>query len=162
MLVTIKSNQACLNAPFGSILLTFEGDELVRCELSEEAVEEDLGSFAEHKAVKALKSYLGGSVQALDNWKPSEDGTEFRCQVWKEIAKVKAGDTVTYGQIADNLNSSPRAVGSACGDNPLPILSVAIVCRKEQFGRIRAFRRQSLNKNVGFSSTNSKTCEEFE
>lgn len=50
MLVTIKSNQACLNAPFGSILLTFEGDELVRCELSEEAVEEDLGSFAEHKA----------------------------------------------------------------------------------------------------------------
>ena len=43
MLVTIKSNQACLNAPFGSILLTFEGDELVRCELSEEAVEEDLG-----------------------------------------------------------------------------------------------------------------------
>ena len=57
MLVTIKSNQACLNAPFGSILLTFEGDELVRCELSEEAVEEDLGSFAEHKAVKALKSY---------------------------------------------------------------------------------------------------------
>ena len=39
MLVTIKSNQACLNAPFGSILLTFEGDELVRCELSEEAVE---------------------------------------------------------------------------------------------------------------------------
>lgn len=121
MLVTIKSNQACLNAPFGSILLTFEGDELVRCELSEEAVEEDLGSFAEHKAVKALKSYLGGSVQALDNWKPSEDGTEFRCQVWKEIAKVKAGDTVTYGQIADNLNSSPRAVGSACGDNPLPI-----------------------------------------
>ena len=108
MLVTIKSNQACLNAPFGSILLTFEGDELVRCELSEEAVEEDLGSFAEHKAVKALKSYLGGSVQALDNWKPSEDGTEFRCQVWKEIAK-------------DNLNSSPRAVGSACGDNPLPI-----------------------------------------
>lgn len=101
MLVTIKSNQACLNAPFGSILLTFEGDELVRCELSEEAVEEDLGSFAEHKAVKALKSYLGGSVQALDNWKPSEDGTEFRCQVWKEIAKVKAGDTVTYGQIAE-------------------------------------------------------------
>ena len=68
--------------------------------------------FAEHKAVKALKSYLGGSVQALDNWKPSEDGTEFRCQVWKEIAKGKA---------ADNLNSSPRAVGSACGDNPLPI-----------------------------------------
>lgn len=119
--MTIKSNQACLNALFGSILLTFTDDELVRCELSEEALEENLGGFANHKAVKALKSYLEGDVHALDNWKPSENGTEFRCQVWKEIAKVKAGDTVTYGQIADSLDSSPRAVGSACGDNPLPI-----------------------------------------
>ena len=95
MLVTIKSNQALLNAPFGSILLTFKDGELIRCELSEAAVEEDLGSFADHKAVQALNSYLEGNIHA--------------------------GDTVTYGQIADNLGSSPRAVGSACGDNPLPI-----------------------------------------
>lgn len=119
--MTIKSNQACLNAPFGSIILTFADDELARCELSEKAAEEDLGSFSGHKAVKALKSYLEGNVHALDDWKPSENGTEFRRRVWNEIAKVKAGDTVTYGQIADNLDSSPRAVGSACGDNPLPI-----------------------------------------
>lgn len=109
--MTIKSNQALLNAPFGSILLTFKDGELIRCELSEAAVEEDLGSFADHKAVQALNSYLEGNIHALDNWKPGEECTEFRCQVWKEIAKIKAGDTVTYGQIADNLGSSPRAVG---------------------------------------------------
>lgn len=119
--MTIKSNQACLNAPFGSILLTFADGDLIRCDLSEEALEEDLGSYAEHKTIQALKSYLEGDVHALDNWKPSKNGTEFRRKVWKEIAKVKAGDTVTYGQIADTLDSSPRAVGSACGDNPLPI-----------------------------------------
>lgn len=119
--MTIKSNQACLNAPFGSILLTFADGELIRCDLSEEALEENLGGFANHKAVKALKSYLEGDIHILDDWKPSESGTEFRCQVWKEIAKVKAGNTVTYSQIADSLGSSPRAVGSACGDNPLPI-----------------------------------------
>ena len=107
--MTIKSNQALLNAPFGSILLTFKDGELIRCELSEAAVEEDLGSFADHKAVQALNSYLEGNIHALDNWKPGEECTEFRCQVWKEIAKIKAGDTVTYGQIADNLGSSPRA-----------------------------------------------------
>ena len=54
--MTIKSNQALLNAPFGSILLTFKDGELIRCELSEAAVEEDLGSFADHKAVQALTS----------------------------------------------------------------------------------------------------------
>ncbi len=119
--MTIKSNEARLNAPFGSILLTFEDGKLVRCELSEKAVEEDLGSFSGHKAVKVLKSYLKGDIHALDNWKPSEDGTEFRRRVWKEIADVKAGNTVTYGEIAEHLSSSPRAVGVACGDNPLPI-----------------------------------------
>lgn len=119
--MTIRSNQACLNAPFGSILLTFADNELARCELSEKTAEEDLGYFATHKAVKALKSYLEGKIHSLDDWKPSGEGTEFRRRVWNEIAKVKAGDTVTYGQIADNLASSPRAVGSACGDNPLPI-----------------------------------------
>ena len=93
--MTIKSNQALLNAPFGSILLTFKDGELIRCELSEAAVEEDLGSFADHKAVQALNSYLEGNIHALDNWKPGEECTEFRCQVWKEIAKIKAGDTVT-------------------------------------------------------------------
>ena len=117
----IKNNQAILNAPFGSILLTFADGDLIKCELSEAAVEEDLGSFVGHKAGKALQSYLKGDIHVLDSWKPSEDGTEFRRRVWKEIAKVRAGDTVTYGQIADSLDSSPRAVGSACGDNPLPI-----------------------------------------
>ncbi|WP_302563565.1 hypothetical protein [Parasutterella excrementihominis] len=48
--MTIKNNQASLNAPFGSILLTFENGVLIRCELSEAAIEEDLGSFAGHKA----------------------------------------------------------------------------------------------------------------
>lgn len=54
MLVRIKNNQAILNAPFGSILLTFADGDLIKCELSEAAVEEDLGSFVGHKAVKAV------------------------------------------------------------------------------------------------------------
>ena len=137
----IKNNQAILNAPFGSILLTFADGDLIKCELSEAAVEEDLGSFVGHKAVKALQSYLKGDIHVLDSWKPSEDGTEFRRRVWKEIAKVRAGDTVTYGQIADSLDSSPRAVGSACGDNPL---------------RIRTFRRECLNKMLAAQARTAK------
>lgn len=61
----IKNNQAILNAPFGSILLTFADGDLIKCELSEAAVEEDLGSFVGHKAVKALQSYLKGDIHVL-------------------------------------------------------------------------------------------------
>jgi methylated-DNA-[protein]-cysteine S-methyltransferase len=35
---------------------------------------------------------------------------------------IPYGETLTYGQIAKRLNSHARAVGSACGLNPIPII----------------------------------------
>lgn len=49
-------------------------------------------------------------------------GTLFRRRVWAAIAAIPAGRTRTYGEIARDLGSAPRAVGQAVGDNPLPIL----------------------------------------
>ena len=49
-------------------------------------------------------------------------GTAFRQRVWAEMAKIPRGQTRTYGDIAKTLNSAPRAVGQACGDNPFPII----------------------------------------
>jgi methylated-DNA-[protein]-cysteine S-methyltransferase len=49
-------------------------------------------------------------------------GTDFRQRVWAQIAAIPLGHTRTYGDIAKTLNSAPRAVGQACGDNPLPII----------------------------------------
>lgn len=63
--MTIKSNQALLNAPFGSILLTFKDGELIRCELSEAAVEEDLGSFADHKGGSGSELLFGRQYSCL-------------------------------------------------------------------------------------------------
>lgn len=51
-----------------------------------------------------------------------ENGTIFQKNVWKLISQIPAGSTLTYSDIADHLNSSPRAVGNACRDNPLPLL----------------------------------------
>jgi methylated-DNA-[protein]-cysteine S-methyltransferase len=42
--------------------------------------------------------------------------------VWRAIGAIRPGVTRTYGQIAVELGSAPRAVGQACGDNPLPLL----------------------------------------
>lgn len=49
-------------------------------------------------------------------------GTPFRQRVWAAIAAIPPGATRTYGEIAQDLGSAPRAVGQACGDNPLPLL----------------------------------------
>ena len=49
-------------------------------------------------------------------------GTDFQCRVWREIAKVPAGKTITYQALAQRLGSAPRPVGGACGRNRLPLL----------------------------------------
>ena len=50
------------------------------------------------------------------------EGTPFQNKVWKEISKIKYGQTRTYAELAKKLKSSPRAVGTACGKNPCLIL----------------------------------------
>lgn len=49
-------------------------------------------------------------------------GTNFQESVWAIIAKIPYGQTRTYGEIANQLNSAPRPIGGACGKNPIPIL----------------------------------------
>jgi methylated-DNA-[protein]-cysteine S-methyltransferase len=49
-------------------------------------------------------------------------GTPFRKAVWSQISSIPIGSTKSYGEIAKQLGSSARAVGQACGDNPLPII----------------------------------------
>jgi len=50
-------------------------------------------------------------------------GTEFQMAVWSELKKIPQGQTRTYGQIATAIGrpKAARAVGSACGKNPVPV-----------------------------------------
>ena len=49
-------------------------------------------------------------------------GTPFRQRVWAALREIPVGETRSYGDIARQLGSSPRAVGQALGDNPVPIV----------------------------------------
>lgn len=49
-------------------------------------------------------------------------GTPFQRRVWQAIARIPAGGTRTYGALAAELGSAPRAVGAACRANPYPLL----------------------------------------
>ena len=49
-------------------------------------------------------------------------GTRHRLAVWEAMQRIPAGETRTYGELARELGSSPRAVGGACGANPLPLV----------------------------------------
>ncbi len=51
-------------------------------------------------------------------------GTDFQKSVWAAISQIGLGKTQTYGQIAASIGKplAVRAVGGACGANPVPVL----------------------------------------
>ena len=49
-------------------------------------------------------------------------GTDFQQKVWRELMKIKPGKTLSYGSLAEKVNSGPRAVANACRQNPIPII----------------------------------------
>ena len=49
-------------------------------------------------------------------------GTVHQKRVWAMMREIPFGETATYGGMAMALGSGPRAVGTACGRNPIPII----------------------------------------
>ena len=49
-------------------------------------------------------------------------GTAFQRQVWASMAAIPHGKVRTYGDLARELETGPRALGTACGRNPIPII----------------------------------------
>jgi len=45
------------------------------------------------------------------------DGSALQKKIWKELQKIPYGTTITYGEIAKKLNTSPRYVGNVCSQN---------------------------------------------
>lgn len=48
--------------------------------------------------------------------------TPFQEKVLNQLVLIPYGETRTYGEIAQKLKTSPRAVGNACRRNPIPIV----------------------------------------
>lgn len=51
-------------------------------------------------------------------------GTEFQWAVWKTLQKIPYGEVRTYRWVAEKIGRSRavRAVGNACGANPIPLI----------------------------------------
>lgn len=73
------------------------------------------------QAVDWLDAYFAG--QTLPSLPPlAPKGSAFRQSVWEHLLKIPCGQTRTYGELARDLGSSPRAIGGAVGHNPISIL----------------------------------------
>lgn len=77
-----------------------------------------------HATTAALERALTGktpeSLPPLD----LSVGTAFQQRVWNALRRIKLGQTRSYGEIASDIGKpkAVRAVGGACGANPIPVL----------------------------------------
>jgi O-6-methylguanine DNA methyltransferase len=97
----------------------------------------------------ALKAVLAGraakTLPPLD-WSGK---TEFQKSVWNALWKIPFGQTKSYGEIARAIGKpkAVRAVGGACGANPIPVL-------------VPCHRVLAANKKLGgFSGGLNRKCE---
>ena len=74
-------------------------------------------------AIEQLKAYFAGNLLAFDIALAAR-GTDFRKTVWRELARIPYGETISYGELARRIGEprASRAVGAANGANPLPII----------------------------------------
>ena len=70
------------------------------------------------RAALQINQYLTRRRRSL-SFPTKQMGTKFQNRVWNYLRRVPYGRTTSYGQIAKNLKTSPRAVGGALGRNNL-------------------------------------------
>ena len=74
------------------------------------------------EVVKQCQAYFKNSDYLFDlPLKPQ--GTDHQNKVWNSVLDIPAGQTSTYGQVAKHIKSGARAVGTACGANPYPLVT---------------------------------------
>ncbi|MCT4552914.1 MAG: methylated-DNA--[protein]-cysteine S-methyltransferase [Alphaproteobacteria bacterium] len=73
------------------------------------------------KVEEEVSDYLDGKLEKF-SIKTFYDKTPYVNKVVSEIAKIPYGQVITYKDISDKIKSHPRAVGMACGKNPIPLI----------------------------------------
>ena len=73
--------------------------------------------------ISQLKAYFAGELREFD-LRLAPQGTPFQLLVWRALAAIPYGETISYGELAKRVGkpSAARAVGAANGRNPLPIV----------------------------------------
>jgi len=114
-------DSAVVSTPVGKIALYSRGEVLLRSEWCSDSCRE----------CQPRSDMLAGILQQLQQYwhNPGvvfsfsllRQGTEFRKRVWRELLGIPVGQAVSYAQLAKILDSSPRAIGGACRENPWPL-----------------------------------------
>lgn len=108
-----------IDSPVGGLTITATADAIVAIGWDRSAGGEDTPLLAE--ARRQLDAYFARRLNHFD-LPLLADGSPFEQRVWAAMRQIPLGQTRRYGELAMEIGSGPRAVGRACGHNPIPIV----------------------------------------
>ena len=103
----------------GNILISTKNNKITKTDITQNNIYISNNDLLIN-AKKQILEYLS-SKRKVFNLPISPSGTDFQKKVWNEILKIPYGTTTSYYNISNILKSSPRAIGHACGRNPILI-----------------------------------------
>lgn len=118
-----------LTLPFSDCEMTIANNRLLKLRftdrakltaLDDVALSEQESTFYHH-INNELNNYLQNPHHVF-NLPFYLQGTPFQQRVWEALRAIPCGETYSYMQLAQKLQTSPRAVGNACRANPIPII----------------------------------------
>jgi methylated-DNA-[protein]-cysteine S-methyltransferase len=126
--ISSSVNSALITAPFGQVVVDVNGEqlsiELLVMDSSQSlpiSINNESTNALVNSACRQIIRYLQQPTSSFD-LPCNQHGTAFQHGVWRAIAAIPCGHTRTYGELASQIGSGPRAVANACGANHLPLL----------------------------------------
>lgn len=110
-------------SPLGNILLTLCSNSITSLKFNDNSVTENKSDTLSNKILLQLEEYFKGSRTKFD-LPLNLCSSDFNLKVWKELLKIPFGETASYKEISIQIGdiNSARAVGNACGLNPIPLI----------------------------------------
>ncbi len=106
-----------------TIGLQFAGSKLIQIDFLNKKTNKDSTSKIAESIKNKIEKYLNPQSKTKNiNVDVQLNVTVFQENVLKQLLLIPYGETRTYGEIAKILKTSPRAVGNACRNNPVPII----------------------------------------
>lgn len=112
---------AVVAAPFGAVGIYIQGVQVAIELLPQNHPLKPATSKITANVASQIEAYFNNARNDF-NLPIVYKGTPFQRRVWRAISAIACGRVVTYGEIAKQIGSGPRAVANACGANHLPLV----------------------------------------
>jgi methylated-DNA-[protein]-cysteine S-methyltransferase len=136
MKITHNAVHCTIPSPLGTIVIAATDTALVGLWFDGQRHQTDPSTWPlvqHHPVLDATKvqlaQYFAGQRQQFDLPLDLSAGTAFQQHVWTQLQAIASGNTVSYGQLGQQLGKpkAVRAVGAAVGRNPI---SIVVPCHR--------------------------------